>query len=77
MIAMNCMIMATACMLATCMVMAAPLNVSNSSLCYCRPEQYVNVTESDIESETYKVLNNTLRTLYAYCDPPNLVSLFE
>ena len=51
---------------------AAPLNVTNSSTCYCQaPTQFGD----DTEIRTYRIVNETLRTLYTYCHLSDLVRL--
>ena len=51
---------------------AAPLNLTNSSTCYCQASRQFG---DDIESRTYRIVNDSLRTLHTHCHLSELVSL--
>ena len=47
---------------------AAPFNVTNSSLCFCRADKDVS------DGDTYQSLIASLNSLHSYCTVPTLVS---
>lgn len=69
--AMEFMIVITLTLATSYLATAAPFNVTNSSLCFCRADKDAS------DGDTYQSLIASLNSLYSYCTFPNMVSFIN
>ena len=50
---------------------AAPVNTTNSSVCYCRVNN--SIDDNEFEERTHEVLKDSVANLYTFCDLSDLV----
>lgn len=73
MIAMKVTIMLIVAFATSYSAIAAPINATNDSICYCLAEG--SDSSSDIQDTAYARLNDAMEILHTFCDLSSLVSL--